>query len=55
MWGITMSNNYKNIPIVKITDRDNNFLFLAILKNQLLVSPHIQILKSAIDTWQIAN
>ena len=49
------SNNYKNIPIVKISDRDNNFLFLAILKNQLLVSPHIQILKSAIDTWQIAN
>ena len=49
------SNNYKNIPIVKITDRDSKVVFLAILKNQLLVAPHPQILESAIDTWQIIN
>ncbi|VEP13964.1 hypothetical protein H1P_230028 [Hyella patelloides LEGE 07179] len=49
------SNNYKNIPIVKITDDEHNVLFLAILKNQLLVSPQTQILESAIDTWQIVN
>lgn len=49
------SNNYKNIPIVKITDRDSQVVFLAILKNQLLVAPHPQILESAIDNWQIIN
>lgn len=49
------SNNYKNIPIVKITDRDSKVVFLAILKNQLLIAPYTQILESAIDTWQIIN
>ncbi|MDJ0632948.1 MAG: DUF3352 domain-containing protein [Xenococcaceae cyanobacterium MO_188.B29] len=49
------SNNYKNIPIVKITDPNNHSLFLAILKNKLLLSPEPQILESAIDTWQGKN
>lgn len=49
------SNNYKNIPILKITDSESSILFLAILKNQLLVSSHTEILESALDTWQIGN
>ena len=46
------SDNYQNIPIVKISDRHGCTLFLAILKNKLLVSPKHQILELAIDTWQ---
>lgn len=44
------SNNYLNIPIVEITHRNGNILYLAILKNQLLLSPSFQSLKSAINT-----
>lgn len=47
------SNNYQNTPIVKVTDNNSNTLRLAILKNQILLSPDLDVLETAISTQQL--